>query len=136
MWWLLIATASADEPRPVTQGDVVESKGWLLSPTQYDRCLVNSQNLRTCTEGLDSLVPECVSSVRALNGVLDSCIQQFDEDAARDEQLTTDLLACKEEGAGCEMSLQKVKAQRNTAYLVIGGLVLTGAGVTYLSLAL
>jgi hypothetical protein len=33
------------------------------------------------------------------------------------------------------MTIQKLKAQRNTAYLVIAGMVVAGAGTTYLVLA-
>ncbi len=131
MWLALILSTEAAEPLRVSPGHVVQSDGWLLSEGQYNRCLTNSANLKTCQEGLDTLVPQCVESVRELGGVLEQCTRQFDADAARDEQLTKDLHACKEVDAGRQMTIQKLRAQRNTAYIVTGGLALIVGGTIY-----
>lgn len=129
MIWLFTMTAMAADP-------VKTVDGWLLSDKQYDNCIVAAQNLPLCQEALDTAVPKCVSKLEELAPKLTACADALVRDQERDDELTQKILQAAELRSADKLLIQKLRAQRNTSYLVIGGTIVTAALVGGAAIAL
>ena len=135
---LLASMAMAADPIMVPAGSSVAppiEKSWLLTDGQYTRCLAAAQDLPICRAALDTALPRCASELEALRAPLEGCAAALQADQTRDDRLTADILNSQELRATDAILIQRLKSQRNVAYIALAGSGLVVGGAVYLALA-
>lgn len=109
-------------------------QSYLLPEPHYDRCLTAAENLPICKQGLTQCHELSSTALGQAKSALDLCQGQFDDDAELINELTLKIATLESKGVALEEQRQNLRAQRNTAWAITGGLVLGSITVTAIAL--
>jgi len=133
---LLVSIAVAgDIQGPFEPGDTLPTlteKVWVLPDRHYSNCLAKARDVVSLTDRLDRCTEEglksldrCNRSLTVCDGFIDRALGQFDTDENAVNTLTLQVLDLERALAVEKGTSQQVKHQRNVAWAVTGGVLVT-----------
>jgi hypothetical protein len=132
---LMIAVAGAGEILgPFQTGDTVKvpEKAWLVPDAHYNTCLARAMDaadltvrLDRCTERGVQELTRCDAALSLCDKALASAASQFDADEQTVNDLALTVLDLERTLAAAESDKARLRDQRNVAWAVTGGVVLT-----------
>jgi uncharacterized protein (DUF3084 family) len=128
---------------PFQAGDTVRvtEKAWLLPDAHYSACIEKAMTVESLTTRLDRCTAEgkdalsrCDTSLSLCDKALAAASTQFDADEQTVSGLTSQILDLERALATAETDKAQLRNQRNTAWGIVGGVVLTVAGASAIAL--